>query len=121
MSRTGPQGPPEPFRTELEPHGETIVVVVHGEIDVSSADPLHAQLTGLLSSFSRVVVDLRQVDFIDSTGLHCMLDVDDASRDAGSEFLLVPGPEQVQRLFHVTRTEHVLRFAEPGRIDRSQP
>jgi anti-anti-sigma factor len=119
MPRIGPQGIPAPFRTELERHGEKIVVVASGEIDVSSADRLHAQLRGLLSGFSQVVLDLRQVDFIDAAGLHCMLDVDQASRDAGVEFLLIPGPEQVQRLFQVTRTEHVLRFTEPGRTDRS--
>jgi anti-sigma B factor antagonist len=118
MSRIGPPGPPAPFRTELERRAATIVVVVHGEIDLFSADRLHAQLTGLLSSSSRIVLDLRQIDFIDSAGLHCVLDVDRASRDAGVEFLLVPGPEQAQRLFDVTRTEHLLRFTEPGRIDR---
>jgi anti-anti-sigma factor len=119
MSRIDPPGTPAPFRTELERRGATNVVVVHGEIDLSSADRLHSQLTGLLSSSSRIVVDLGQVDFADSTALHCMLDVDRASRDAGVEFLLVPGPERVQRLFQVTRTEHLLRFTERG-IDRSQ-
>ena len=119
MPRTGPQGIPAPFDTELERHGETIVVVASGEIDVSSVDRLHTQLRSLLSRSSRVVLDLRQVDFIDATGLHCILDVNRASRDAGVEFLLIPGPEQVQRLFHVTRTEHLLRFTEPGRTDRS--
>ena len=118
MSRIGSSRPPAPFRIELERHGSALVVVVYGELDLSSADRLNARLTGLLSSSSRIVLDLREIDFIDSAGLHCILDVDRASRDAGVEFLLIQGPEQARRLFDVTRTEHLLRFAEPGRIDR---
>jgi anti-anti-sigma factor len=120
MTRTGAERFPEPLHTELERDGETIVVIASGEIDLRSADRLQAQLRGLLSSVSRVVLDLRHVVFMDSTALHCMLEVDKASRDAGVEFLLVPGPEQVQRLFQVTRTEDVLRFIDPSRIDRSR-
>lgn len=120
MPRIGPQGIPAPFRTELERNGATIVVVASGEIDLSSVDRLNAHLTGLLCSSTRIVLDLRQVDFLDLMGLHCMLDIDRASRDAGVEFVLVPGPEHVQRLFRVTRTEHLLRFIEPDRFDRSQ-
>ena len=119
MTRTVTEGIPEPLRTELERHGETIVVVASGEIDLTSADRLQALLRGLLSSVNRVVLDLRQVVFIDSTALHCMLEVDKASSDADVEFLLVPGPPQVQRLFQVTRTADALRFIEPSRIDRN--
>jgi anti-anti-sigma factor len=118
MTPTGAEGFPEPLHTELTRHGETIVVVAFGEIDLTSADRLLAQLRGLLSSVKQVVLDLREVVFIDSAALHCMLEVDRASRDAGVEFLLVPGPQQVQRLFQVTRTEDALRFIEPSRIDR---
>lgn len=120
MTRTVAEGIPESLHTELEQHGETIVVVASGEIDLTSADRLQAQLHGLLSSVDRVVLDLRQVVFIDSTALRCMLEVDKASRDANVEFLLVPGPPQVQRLFQVTRTEDALRFIEPRRIDRNR-
>jgi anti-sigma B factor antagonist len=118
--RFGPQDIPAPFRTDLERHGTTIVVVASGEIDLSSADRLNAQLTHLLRSSSRIVLDLRRVDFLDSTGLHCMLDIDLASHDAGVEFVLIPGPEHVQRLFRVTGAEQLLRFTEPGRLDRIQ-
>ena len=118
ISRIGPPCPPAPFRIELERRGSAIVLVVYGEIDLSSADRLNARLKGLLSSSSRIVLDLREIDFIDSAGLHCILDVDRASRDAGVEFLLVPGPMQARRLFDVTGTERLLRFAEPGRFDR---
>jgi len=111
---------PEPLHTALERHGETIVVVASGEIDLSSADRLQAQLRALLSTVGRVVLDLRHVDFIDWSALRCMLAVDKASRHSGVEFLLVPGPQQVQRLFELTGSEDALRFIEPSRIDRGR-
>jgi anti-anti-sigma factor len=120
MTRTRAEGFPEPLHTELERHGETIVVVASGEIDLSSADRLQAQLRALLSTARRVVLDLRLVVFVDLTALRCMLTVEKASRHSGVEFLLVPGPQQVQRLFEVTGSEDALRFIEPSRIDRGR-
>ena len=106
---------PEPFGTELRPHGTTVVVVASGEIDLNCCDRLHAELRRLLSDFRRIVLDLRDVDFIDCSGLHCLLDVNRASREAGVEFELVRGPKQVQRLFEVAHADDVLRFIDPNR------
>jgi hypothetical protein len=47
---------------------------------------------------------------MDISGLHCVLDVHHASRAAGVEFDVVPGPPGVQRLFEVTKTDEMLRF-----------
>ena len=103
---------PKPLRTRLERHGDTVVVIASGEIDVSSSDRLEAQLRGLLDGCRRLVLDLQEVVFIESSGLRCILAVDMASRAAGIEFALVPGPPQVQRLFAVTRTDGILEFVE---------
>lgn len=52
--------PPEPFRIELEPRRETIVLAAHGEIDIDTAGQLGQQIRELLESgFNRVVLDLR--------------------------------------------------------------
>jgi anti-anti-sigma factor len=113
MIRTGIEGFPEPLKTRQVRHGDTVVVVASGEIDISSADRLLAQLRGLLDSSRRLVLDLREVVFIECSGLHCILDVDEASRGAGVEFVLVPGPPRVQRLFELTRAADTLHFIEP--------
>jgi anti-anti-sigma factor len=100
----------EPVQTELERHGDTVVVVVFGEIELSCAGRLNARLHELLGSAGRLVLDLSDARFIDLCGLHGLLDVDQASRAAGVEFALVPGPPAVQRLFEITGTDEALRF-----------
>jgi len=114
MSRFRDQQIPERLRTELELHDDTVVVVAAGEIDLESANGLREQLSDLLRGCRALVLDLREVVFIDSSGLHCILEIADGSAAAGVEFALVRGPRPVQRLFELTRTDGVLRFVDPG-------
>jgi anti-anti-sigma factor len=50
----------------------------------------------------RVVLDLRGVSFMDSSGVHLVLDADAAARAASWEPLVIEGPWQVQRVFELT-------------------
>jgi len=102
----------EPVHAEFERYGDTVVVAAFGEIDLSCASRLEPQLRGLLGCARRLVLDLRKVCFMDCSGLHCVLDIHDASRAAGVEFTLVPGPPCVQRIFEITKTDVVLRFID---------
>jgi anti-anti-sigma factor len=100
----------EPLRIDVERRGDAMVVFPSGEIDLTSADRLRNRVLGLLEGCPRLVIDLREVVFIDASGLHCILDVDWACRVAGVDFGLVPGPPEVQRIFRITRTDEILKF-----------
>lgn len=118
MTSTGLPGAPEPFGTTLEPHRETIVVKARGEIDTATAGQLGKQLRELLDAgFRRVVLDLRAVDFIDSTGLRAILETHAASRGTGVGFALIQGRPDARRLFEVTGAAAELEFVEPWEID----
>jgi anti-sigma B factor antagonist len=111
-------GAPEPFVATLEPHREAIVVVARGEIDLDSISALEERLREVLDAgFSRIVLDLRNVSFVDSTGLRAILTMDATSRAAGVRFALVQGPYAVRHLFELTSTDQTLRFIEPHEID----
>jgi anti-anti-sigma factor len=107
--------PPEPFRCDVEPvPGGPVNVVPHGELDLATVSELEAALRELRDSGSkRFVVDLRELTFMDSTGLRLILAWDTESREDGIDFQLVPGPPLVQRLFEITGVLDRLQFTEP--------
>lgn len=76
-----------------------------GELDLASADALEDEVRKLRADgFELVVVDLRGVEFLDSTGLRTLLSLRNAAKREGRRLVLVPGPRQVQRLFELTAT-----------------
>ena len=118
MRSETPDTPP-PFRLELEPHRATIIVTAHGEIDIATAGEVGAKLREVMEAgFERVVLDLREVSFIDSSGLRAVIEARAGSTEAEVEFALIPGPESVQRLFEVTGTRAVLNFIGAEAIER---
>lgn len=77
-----------------------VVIAPRGEIDLASVDLLRKHLNDLENGgFHSLVLDLRGVTFIDSTGLHLVLA---EVRNEGIDFAVIPGPAQVQRVFELT-------------------
>lgn len=102
----------EPFRCELEPHRDAVHIRPIGELDLATVPVVEAQLAELTAAgFAHLVLDLREVSFLDSSGLHLILAWDAKARASGLSFELVPGPAPVQRIFDVTRVADRLSFA----------
>jgi anti-sigma B factor antagonist len=82
-----------------------------GELDLATVPVLVAELAGLRHAGVRVVIlDLSALDFIDSSGLRCILEYDAEARRNGCSIALVRGPDAVQRVFRITDTEARLPF-----------
>jgi anti-anti-sigma factor len=103
------------FRVEIAPDRDVVRVSPVGELDIRTTGELTAEIQQLWrSGFTRVVLDLRAATFIDSTGLHAIIDEHAAATADGREFAIVPGPPEVQRIFDVTGLEHRLPFLDPA-------
>ena len=86
-----------------------------GEIDLAARPRLEAEIDELRGSgLASLIVDLRHVSFLDSSGLRLVLELYAAARDDGFELQLVPGPPHVQRVFEITRTLGELPFVPAG-------
>jgi anti-anti-sigma factor len=94
---------------ETEHHGRSRLVLT-GELDLGSAPELEAALTRLCEAgVSEIEIDLREVDFIDSTGLRAILIAKDTCAKEGIEFFLVPSRRESQhKLFEITGLLNVL-------------
>ena len=106
----------EPFRCEVDPHRASVFVRPVGELDLSTIPIVDTQLSELVAAgFTSVVVDLRGLRFLDSSGVRLLLSWAAKSRAAGVDLSLIPGPPAVQRVFDVTGVGRHLAFAQhPG-------
>ena len=97
--------PRRAFSISVVPDRSEVAVVPDGELDLASASALTDAVRELRDAgFDRIVIDLREIEFIDSTGLGVLLSLrNDAKRD-GHALMLVPGPRAVQRIFDLTAT-----------------
>lgn len=84
---------------------ERVVVAVAGELDMSTVGPVEHEVAELLEGGgeARVVLDLRAVEFIDSTGLRMLIRLDELARSGGRRFGIVEGTGPVRRLLELTR------------------
>lgn len=103
---------PPPFSIAVESHGEAATVRPRGELDLATIDHLRHALERLIEARTTwIVVDLGEVEFLDSTGLHVLLRIHARSQRDGWVLKIIPGPPAVQRIFDITCTTDRLPFA----------
>ncbi len=91
------------FRVEARSEGKTYVLAVSGELDLAAASSLEEELGQALESGSEViVVDLADLDFIDSTGLSVLVRAHQRAQETGLQLGLVNPGAQVERLLSLT-------------------
>jgi anti-anti-sigma factor len=87
-------------------------LTIAGDVDLASAPELERSLSALQTGGRPVLLDLRDVSFMDSSGLRVILTADARARSLGSRLLLVPGPPGVQRIFQLTLLDRRLEFVD---------
>jgi anti-anti-sigma factor len=92
------------FRIEVRSQDHTTTVLaITGELDLASSPVLQKELDRISDSDSgRVILDLRDLSFMDSTGLSVLVKAHQRAEDSGRRFVLVKGGQQVQRLLNLT-------------------
>jgi anti-anti-sigma factor len=93
--------------------GTVTVIAPTGELDLPGAALLEAELQRLEEESSgTIVLDLRGLEFMDSSGLRLVIVADARLRGAGRRLALVPGAPTVQRVFEVTGMVERLDFVD---------
>ena len=91
------------FLVDIHTGGRTITLALSGELDMISSPALEQALARLADyDADLVIVDLRGLEFMDSTGLHLLVQAQQVAHEAGRRFALIRGVDQVQRLFDLT-------------------
>jgi anti-sigma B factor antagonist len=106
------------FTITSEVRGGVATVVMAGELDLVAAPDAERHLAEVeAAGVSEVVLDLRPLEFMDSTGLRVVLSADSRARHDGRRLALVPGPEAVHRVFRIALLDRRLEFVCPPEED----
>lgn len=99
------------FEVDVKVETRGTVLTVSGELDIASSQTLEAEL-GKLHDVATVIVDLRGLTFIDSTGLGVLVRAHQLAKEHGRRFGLVRGNGQVTRLLSLTGLDTELLVAD---------
>ncbi len=86
---------------------DQVVVVLRGELEVTAATAVVAELAVVAARERDIVVDLAGLEFIDSSGLAALVRVRKHARKAGGDLLLAAVRPQALRLLALTRLTDV--------------
>jgi anti-anti-sigma factor len=102
----------EDFSVTRRHAGEAVVVVPVGEIDMATIDAVQAQIDAAAGEARLVVLDLREVTFIDSAGVRLVLQGTRELAATGRELAVVQGPAAVRRVFELVGLDGRVRIVD---------
>lgn len=108
---------PGSLKVESSIDGDVGSISLHGELDLAGAGQLESSLHAAEQRRpGRLIIDLSDLHFIDSTGLRLLLAAASRAAEDGWELVLRPGRPAVQRVFEVTGALEVLRFEDASGV-----
>jgi anti-sigma B factor antagonist len=106
------------FALHVERRDSAAILRVSGELDITGADVLETGVNELAGDSPEVVViDLRKVSFMDSTGLRSLLRARARGSEDGWSLKLIRGPEPVHRVLELTRMDEIFDFVAASEFD----
>ena len=102
-----------PLQVESGREGERARLTLVGELDIATVPRLQEAVEEALAAGpSELIVDLRALGFLDSSGLRQFILLADRAREEGWSLVLVRPEKAVLAIFQVTRAEENLPFVD---------
>jgi anti-sigma B factor antagonist len=110
-----PSKSPPPFDVRLVHERDTVRVVPVGDLDGATVGRLREELASLLDTGStRLVVDLGELTFMDSSGMHLLLEFQDLAEHDEWEFSVILRTGPARRLLEITGMVDKLDIIDAG-------
>jgi anti-sigma B factor antagonist len=101
------------FGVDVEERDGFAVIAVTGSVDLVTAPKLRERLSDVVGDgHLRLILDLRETEFLDSTGLGALVGVLKRLRLKDGEIRVVSGPGHVRKVFEITRLDKVFSMHE---------
>jgi anti-anti-sigma factor len=106
------------FSVEIAERDGGFEAALSGEIDLSTVGELQERLQPSLDDNPKLIVlDLRQVSFLDSSGLRLILRLNKRQEESGGRLVIVRGGRRVARVFEITGVDGELeQVDDPSEI-----
>jgi anti-sigma B factor antagonist len=113
LPRTPVERGAAPFAVDSrETSGGALTVALSGELDVATVAQACEPLESAARARSLVVLDLRELAFVDSSGLHMVATLAERIRARGGRLVIVRGPRAVQRAFELVGMDETLDLVD---------
>jgi anti-sigma B factor antagonist len=109
MSQNSPISSTRGFRVHIYQREDDTVVECHGKLTVENAPLLKSEAKSIMSAKKRIVLDLKEVPFMDSSGLGTIAGLYVSARTSRCEFKLVNANQQIRELLGIS---NLLRLFE---------
>ena len=100
---------PEPFGVDVQRRDDVAIVQPHGELDLATVETLRAAVDSVENA-GRLVLDLRGLSFIDSTGLRLMVTLHQRAQRDGFQLTLVAPAAPADKAIRLSGLDQVLPF-----------
>ena len=100
----------EPFDVDLQRSGDVVIVRPRGELDLATISQLRGALDGL-ECLVQLVLDLRGLSFVDSSGLQLLVELNHRAQRDGFELTLIAPEPPVDRALRLCGLYEALPFA----------
>ena len=98
------------LQIESRREGDVVVVTLRGELDLASSPLFESEIDRPeVTACPKLVLDLENLQFIDSTGLRIIFSTHARAQERDQQFAVTRGSEQVQRLLDITQVGQHLR------------
>jgi anti-anti-sigma factor len=93
--------------------GDVVHLSLGGEFDLAGVPQFQAVIAKVEADApAAIVLDLSDLDFMDSSGLRAIVTADARARKAGRRLAIVPGPPSVRGVFQITGLDAQLELIE---------
>jgi anti-sigma B factor antagonist len=100
------------FSTEIERSAEATVVKCRGELVSGTSDILQREVKGLITGSSKIVLDLKDLTYIDSMGIGALMRLYVSAKSKGCSLQLINIGGRVQQVLGITNLLTVFGGAE---------